>query len=337
MSWTHWPLTTASDAQKDEPWIELVSAINERCAVVGVDTLAIPTAQEVWFQRGTFASIMDKLNELLPLFLDDGLLEGGNQSSFPYYPLRIFTLAQTWVVQTLDSCNELYRAVNGMNRTVAGNGVIASGGAYSINGDWAQHPPTGGTGSGALWYTGYADAATARTTLWTNWNSFRGTPGDTEQNGGLSWAMTTIINMAKESSGVWYGMFDADWSDITSLSDVDMKGLVVPAANMELYAKLYPSFWTVLPNSEAWRSAPFFTDYPFRHPGGLKHGLWGKFGVGSSWNGSKPVTTAGNNPCTTEPVEQNWALYGPAWYVSLGQPAQYDSQWIIKWPFEKAV
>lgn len=335
MSWTYWPMTSASDAQKDDVWIELVQSINERCGVVGVSTLAIPTAAQVWFQRGPFIAIMDKINELLPLFCDDALLAGGNQISIPYNPLRIFTLSQTWVVQTLDNVNELYHAVNAMNRTVVGNGVLTAAGGSSVNGDLAQRYPYANN----LWTIGYPDEAQSRTALWSNWNQYRNMFPET----GLTWMLTTIANMTKNVSGGWYSLFDADWADITSESDLDLHGFTVPIGSVELYSKLNPSLWSISPwglnppqTTGGWKTTgPSFVGYPFSHPT-LKEGRWGKFGTASSWNGSKPITTAGNNPCLTEPVAQNWALYGPQYYIdNVGGVAQYDAKWVVKWPFEK--
>lgn len=327
MSWSHWPLTKTSDAQSVLPWQELVAGINERAVVAGkaaVDLSIVPGL--VMFQRSAFRALMDKLNELLPCYLEDAALLSGDLAVLDVRnPVRAFTLQMDWVVQTLASVNELYSAVNLMNRTVVGNGVL-DGTATSVNGDLAQHF------GGNLWNSRYIDAATARSTLWANWNQYRTIYA--ERN--LSWALSMVICAAKEEGGGWYGLFDADWANITSESDVELHGYAANDVTAELYAKLSPSFWTILPWSSDWKTiGEKFTDYPFSHPGGLKHGLWGRFGTASSWSGNKPVSTDGNNQYLTEPVEQNWCLNAVGFYTDNGRAAQYDAKWVVKWPFEK--
>jgi hypothetical protein len=314
----------------------MVEAVNERAEAVGLSGLSageIAPGNDVVFRASWFASLCDKINELLPKYCDRERLDSGVGGEFPLYDLIAFDITTRGELDSLSVLNELYDAVDKMRWSYGGNGKQVEGGSTSIDGDRAQQ-----AGTPHWWARGHDTKALAMSSYpsmstYENWDAFRERYPETN----LGWAFGTIICGAVMGTypgyltDKWYGLFDADWGYVTSDRGIET------GSNGEtvLYAKLSESFWTS--GRFAWKTdGPSFDGYPFSHPDGYREGIWEEYGAADRWSGKKPICDKTHNECKEFPGEQNWSINTPQYYEDNFGYTRYDAIWVVKWTFEEA-
>ena len=331
--WTYWPITNATLSTLGEAarWQEIFDAVHERYLAVGIshNKWDVNDYIDNWFTAANFNTLFAEIETIIPHYVSSSYIE----NTLDHIPLFTvgdlvpngWSLKETYEARYSVDFNQLYTVLNALTRTkTTATRVVGKNYSKSVNGDEAQKKVGGG-----LWNFGFGTNIKARELVYKNWNTYR----DTYPESNLAWGYSMCICAAQEdNAGLWYGLFDSDWAEMTVTTPIET---AIPHTSA-LHARLRDNWWAMAEYQNWTPVDRDWTSTVWSNPFGITKEKFGLFDDNADdKTGSNPVSqVAANSFDTAWPVdEQCWAIWAPEYYADIGQPETHDAVWITTWDF----